>query len=351
MSNSVLVAMSGGVDSSAAALILQNSGYKVSGMMLRLWSKEDTPLYELQSERDAKSVCDRIGIPFSVADYRNEFKKEVMDSFIYAYENGETPNPCVVCNRYVKFEFMLREADKLGIDKVATGHYAKVEFDSDSGRYIVRKGADVKKDQSYMLVDLTQEQLSRIIFPLGDITKDSIREIAAENGLASAHKKDSQDICFIPDGDYVRFIEEQTKKIYPCGDFVDTQGNKLGSHKGLIRYTTGQRKGLGLALPAPMYVLRKDIDNNSVILGSNDALFSSECIVKDVNAIAVENFDKPICADVKVRYSHSAAKAWIYPLDGGKVKVVFDEAQRAITRGQTAAFYSGDILLGGGKIE
>lgn len=350
MADSVLVAMSGGVDSSAAAMLLAREGYTVRGMTLRLWSAEDTPLGELPSEQDAKRVCDQLGIPFSVCDHRDVFKREVIGAFIRAYENGETPNPCVLCNRRVKFDCMLREADALGFERIATGHYARVEYDAAAGRYILKKGADPKKDQSYMLCDLTQKQLSRILFPLGSLTKTEIRAIAAEGGIATAEKKDSQDICFVPDGDYVHFIEKTTGKASPEGDFTDAAGNLLGRHKGFIRYTTGQRKGLGLALPAPMYVLRKDVAENRVILGTNEQLFTSECTVQDVNALSIAAFDAPMRAEVKVRYSHSASPACLYPEDG-KIRVVFDTPQRAITRGQTAAFYDSDILLGGGKIE
>ena len=349
MQKKILVAMSGGVDSSVCALLLKKEGYDVCGMMLRLYSDCDTPLGEAQNEKDARAVCDSLSIPFFVADYHKEFEKEVIGEFIDAYERGETPNPCVVCNRKVKFEFMLREADRLGIEKIATGHYAICE--ETDGKTIIRKGKDLKKDQSYMLAGLTHKQVSRVIFPLGGLTKDEIRAIAHDSALPVAEKKDSQDICFIPDGNYVSFIEKTTKKDYPSGEFVDTFGNVLGKHKGLIRYTTGQRKGLGLALPAPLYVLSKDVKNNRVILGTNNQLFESECTVKNVNIISSEMPTEPFLAEVKVRYSHSASPATVYPIGDGKVRVVFDTPQRAITKGQTAAFYSGDILIGGGFIE
>lgn len=336
----VLIAMSGGVDSSAAALLLKRAGYAVHGSMLRLWESS-------AAEEDAARVADALGIPFSVSDYRAEFRREVVNTFIDAYEKGDTPNPCVHCNRHVKFPYMLREADALGIEKIATGHYARIT--KENGRFCIRKGADARKDQSYMLAFLTQEQLSRVLFPLGELTKEEIRAIAAESGLPVATKKDSQDICFIPDGDYVRFITETTNKTYPDGDFTDTCGNVLGRHRGLICYTTGQRKGLGLALPAPMYVLQKDIAGNRVILGTNEELFSKECFVCDVNPVSVPAFDAPMRAEVKVRYSHAASPAWLYPEADG-IRIVFDEAQRAITPGQTAAFYDGDLLLGGGRI-
>lgn len=337
----VLVAMSGGVDSSAAAMLLARDGYAPVGLMLRLWQASP-------AEDDAAKVAAALGMPFTVCDHRDAFRREVIDAFITAYENGETPNPCVLCNCRVKFEYMLQEADARGIDKIATGHYARIEKRGD--RYCVLKGADAKKDQSYMLCNLTQAQLSRTLFPLGSMTKEEIRALALAGGLPVAEKKDSQDICFIPDGDYVRFIEETTGKTYPAGDFVDLLGNILGRHRGLIRYTTGQRKGLGLALPAPMYVLEKDIAANRVLLCTNEQLFANECTVTDVNAVSVPDFSSPMRAEVKVRYSHGATPAWLYP-ENGRVRVVFDTPVRAITRGQTAAFYDGEVLLGGGKIE
>lgn len=347
----VLVAMSGGVDSSVAALLIQKMGYAPTGMMLRLSVTEDTMSTGMQAEQDAAAVCAYLEIPFISADYREQFRKIVIDYFISAYERGETPNPCVICNRYAKFDFMLREADRLGADYIATGHYARAEFDGARGRYLLKRGMDISKDQSYMLYNLTQAQLSRVLFPLGEMQKSEIRKIAAEHSFYSADKPDSQDICFVPDGDYAAFIERNSGKIYPPGLFTDRHGYVLGTHKGFIRYTIGQRKGLGLALPAPMYVCEKNAETNTVVLGSNEELMTDFCTAAAVNWVSIAQPSAPVRAEVKVRYSQKGAAAVVYPLDNSRVRVEFDLPQRAVTRGQAAVFYDGDVVLGGGCIE
>lgn len=342
MDRKILVAMSGGVDSSVAAALMLDKGYDpVGGTMAISCGLEN-------DVADARAVCDTLGIPHAVFDLSREFEREVVCRFVDCYERGLTPNPCVVCNRHIKFGALLERAADIGCDLVATGHYARIEYSD--GRYLIKKGHDVTKDQSYVLWSLSQHQLSHIILPLGSLSKTEVRDIARLRGFVSADKADSQDICFVPDGDYAAFIERFTGKIYPAGDFVDRDGNVLGRHRGMIRYTVGQRKGLGLALPAPMYVYKKDMQSNRVILSDNDGLFSDTLIADNFNWVAFERPSAPFAATVKTRYKAKEAPATVIPQEDGSVRIVFDEPQRAITPGQAAVVYMGDTLVGGGDI-
>ena len=351
----VMIGMSGGVDSSVAAFLLQKESFEVIGATLKLYNNEDIDFVSektccsLDDVLDAKSVCARLGIRHYTLNMTDDFKKEVIERFISAYQNGFTPNPCIDCNRYMKFSKMLHKAQELDIDYVATGHYARIEKHGD--RYILKKAVDLSKDQSYVLYSLTQEQLKVTKFPLGNYTKQQVREIAEENGFVNARKHESQDICFVPDGDYSKFIEYYTGKTYPCGDFVDMNGKRLGEHKGIIRYTIGQRRGLGLALPASMYVVEKDVDNNKVILGFNDDLFKKEVNVKNISFTACDGLDKPERLCAKIRYNQKEQPATVTQTDENHFKIVFDEPQRAITKGQAAVLYDGDTVVGGGTIE
>lgn len=351
----VMIGMSGGVDSSVAAFLLQKESFEVIGATMKLYNNEDIDFVSektccsLDDVLDAKSVCVRLGIRHYTLNMTDDFKKEVIERFISAYQNGFTPNPCIDCNRYMKFSKMLHKAQELDIDYVATGHYARIEKQGD--RYILKKAVDLSKDQSYVLYSLTQEQLKVTKFPLGNYTKQQVREIAEENGFVNARKHESQDICFVPDGDYSKFIEYYTGKTYPCGDFVDMNGKRLGEHKGIIRYTIGQRRGLGLALPASMYVVEKDVDNNKVILGFNDDLFKKEVNVKNISFTACDGLDKPERLCAKIRYNQKEQPATVTQTDENHFKIVFDEPQRAITKGQAAVLYDGDTVVGGGTIE
>ena len=348
----VMIGMSGGVDSSVAAFLLQKESLEVIGATMKLYNNEDIDFVSektccsLDDVLDAKSVCTRLGIRHYTLNMTDDFKKEVIERFISAYQNGFTPNPCIDCNRYMKFSKMLHKAQELDIDYVATGHYARIEKQGD--RYILKKAVDLSKDQSY---SLTQEQLKVTKFPLGNYTKQQVREIAEENGFVNARKHESQDICFVPDGDYSKFIEYYTGKTYPCGDFVDMNGKRLGEHKGIIRYTIGQRRGLGLALPASMYVVEKDVDNNKVILGFNDDLFKKEVNVKNISFTACEGLNKPERLCAKIRYNQKEQPATVTQTDENHFTIVFDEPQRAITKGQAAVLYDGDTVVGGGTIE
>ena len=350
-----LVAMSGGVDSSVAAMLTRDLGYDCIGVTMKLYDNADAGIQNgktccsADDVTDARNVCTRLGIPYYVFNFKADFKEKVIERFICAYECGATPNPCIDCNRFLKFDRLYKRAAELDCDCIVTGHYARVE--KDGGRYLLKKAAYAPKDQSYVLYSLTQEQLAHTFFPLGEAkSKDEVRSIAEENGFVNAKKHDSQDICFVPDGDYARVIEINTGKKYPEGNFVTKDGKILGRHKGIIRYTIGQRKGLGLALPQPMYVCEKRTDTNEVVLCTDDELFSRELIADDFNWIAFERPDEPFRAKAKIRYSQSEQPSTVTPLDGGKVKVVFDEPQRAIAKGQAVVLYDGDTVVGGGTI-
>lgn len=345
MSKKVIVAMSGGVDSSVAAYLLIKEGYSCTGATMRLYEQEGS---ESNSIRDAKNVAQRLGMDYYVFDFRNEFKEKVIENFVKTYEEGGTPNPCIVCNRYLKFKMMLDEAEKLFADYVATGHYARISCEK--GWYYLKKAADCDKDQSYVLYSLTQHQLKHTLFPLGEYTKSQIRDIASEQGFLNADKKDSQDICFVPDGDYASFIESYRGKACPSGDFIDKDGNVLGRHNGIIRYTVGQRKGLGIAFGKPVYVVDKLADKNAVVLGDNDELFTRELIASDFNWL-IPDPDSEIKCLTKVRYNMKEQPAMAYKLSSEKVKIVFDVPQRAVTKGQSAVLYIGDTVIGGGIID
>lgn len=347
---SVLVAMSGGVDSAVAAHMMLSRGYKTEGAIFRMYRGVDD-LGQEKDISDAEKVCAELGISLSVLDFREDFKREIVEKFIRIYEEGGTPNPCVDCNRTVKFGKLLDFARSQGLEYIATGHYAWVEYSPETGRYQLKKALSVEKDQSYVLCNLTQEQLSRIIFPLGETDKGAVRTVASELGFDVARKKDSQDICFIPDGDYAAFMERYTGKKYPCGKFLDVQGNEVGEHRGAVRYTIGQRKGLGLSMGEPVYVCRKCMEDNTVTVGKEDLLFHRTLIAKDFNWVSIGCPDGEIRAKAKARYRQSEAWATVFVMADGRVKITFDEPQRAMTCGQTAVIYDGDILLGGGVIE
>ena len=352
----VLVAMSGGVDSSVAAAVLMQE-YEVTGATMRLFTNEDIKLdrqktcCSLNDVEDARFVAAKLGFPHYVYQFGDRFKECVIDRFNRSYINGQTPNPCIDCNRFMKFDALLKRAELLEQDFIATGHYVRRRFDEATGRYQLLKGLDETKDQSYVLYGMTQEQLSKTLFPIGEMTKAQTRALAESYGLLNAHKPDSQDICFVPDGDYARFIEQYTGQTFPQGDFIDKNGNILGRHSGIIRYTIGQRKGLGIALGYPAYVVAKNTSDNTVTLGSNDDLFSDTVMAFEVNWVSVECPDRPIRTEAKIRYNQKAQPATLYPQQDGRIMVVFDAPQRAVTPGQALVCYSGDLLLCGAVIE
>lgn len=353
---SALIAMSGGVDSSAAAYLMQKDGYRCMGAYMRLRRDAEDgpePLPACCARRDAEDAAqaaERLGIPFELLTYTAEFQEQVVDKFIRVYEEGGTPNPCVDCNRFLKFGLLLRDAEARGFHSVATGHYARTEYDETSGRWLLKKALNAGKDQSYFLYTLTQRQLAHVRFPLGGMEKAQVRALAETLGLANAGKQDSQDICFVPDGDYAAFMERSAGRPYPAGDFLNLEGQVVGRHKGAVRYTLGQRKGLGLAMDEPVYVCGKNMAENTVTVGPESALYTREVLVEELNWIAVEGLAGPMRVWAKTRSRQTEQPAMICPEGGHRVRIVFDQPQRAVTPGQAAVFYDGGVVVGGGTI-
>jgi tRNA-specific 2-thiouridylase len=364
----IAVAMSGGVDSSAAAALLKAAGHELVGFTMQLWNQrrglsvgeDGEPLpsrcCSLDDVYDARRVAEELGFPFYVLNLERDFERDVVAPFVESYLGGETPIPCVACNSRLKFAALDRTALSVGCEKVATGHYARVSFDAAAGRYRLLRGRDARKDQTYFLWELTQGQLSRSLFPLGEMTKEEVRESARRHGLYVAGKRESQEICFVPDGDYAGFIDryleaEGREGERPArGEIVDTGGRVVGEHEGVHRYTVGQRRGLGVSRPLPLYVVRVEPDSNRVVVGHDEELLSTEFDAAGVNWVAFEEPSEPVRADVRVRYRHREAPATITPLGGGRARVRFDEPQRAVTPGQATVFYRGEEVVGGGWI-
>lgn len=351
-----MIAMSGGVDSSVAAYLMQQAGYDCMGVTMKLYENEDAGVPRghtccaLDDVEDARRVAYALGMPHYVFNYKDAFREQVMARFAAAYQRGATPNPCLDCNRYLKFGLLETRARALGCEVLATGHYARIEQLPD-GRYTLRKAVDASKDQSYVLAWLTQEQLAHTRFPLGGLHKTEAREIAEAHGFCNAHKHDSQDICFVPDGDYAEFIRMRTGKTYPHGAFLDTDGNVIGEHSGIIRYTIGQRKGLGVGFGERMYVCSKDMQNNTVTLSREDGLYSSRLTAGDFNWILWENApSEPVEVSARTRYNGREAEAMVWADPDGTVHVEFRKPQRAVTAGQAVVLYLGDIVVGGGTI-
>ena len=353
----VVVAMSGGVDSSIAAALLVELGYEVIGVTMQIWPEmeEEIELREggccsVAAVEDARRVANALGIPYYVLNFRENFQEKVIDYFIREYSRGRTPNPCIACNRHVKFETLLRKAMGLGADYIATGHYARIERDPDRGRYLLKKSLDDTKDQTYALYNLTQEQLARTLMPLGDYRKTETRRLARDLGLPVADKPDSQEICFVIDNDYKRFMAEKAPEAVEPGPILDTAGHRLGTHEGIPFYTIGQRKGLGLAAGKPLYVVDIDPERNAVVVGDAGEVWSDHLLAEDLNWISIPSLEGPLEVGAKIRYTAREAPTTVTPAGGGKVRVDFVEPQRAVTPGQAVVFYRGDEVVGGGTI-
>ena len=348
-----LIAMSGGVDSSVAAYLLKQDGFSLIGAMMKLYSGDETGQNRgccgIDDANDARAVATALDIPFYVFNFTEIFKKEVMDRFVRSYESGETANPCIDCNRFLKFGRFIHRAWELDAKYVATGHYARIEKDI-NGRHLLKKGLDPSKDQSYVLFAMTQEELAHTLFPLGELTKEEVRSIAAKQDFINADKRDSQDICFAPDKDYARFIKEYTGKEYETGNFVSPDGKILGLHKGLIHYTVGQRKGLGLYSRNPLFVSRLNPIDNTITLVESEELLSKHLSCREINLIPFVSFDGKLICKAKIRYAHAPANACIWQTGDDHLHVEFETPQRAITPGQAVVFYDNDIVIGGGII-
>lgn len=349
--------MSGGVDSSVAAALLKEQGCEVCGATLKLFSNSDIGIEErtrtccsLEDVQDARSVAYKLGIEHYVFNFGIHFQSSVMSRFVDEYLHGRTPNPCIDCNRYIKFSKLIDRALLMEQDYIATGHYARIEYNGDTGRYELKKARDITKDQTYVLYALTQHELAHTLFPLGDMTKAEARDYAERHGLVTARKPDSQDICFVVDGNYAGYIEKTTGTESKPGYFVDTKGNILGTHKGIIHYTIGQRRGIGLSFEGPRYVVDKDPVSNTVVIGLEEDLYKNGLIAEEVNWISIPSLSEPMAVTVKTRYSQKEAPATIYPGKDGAVTIRFDDPQRAITPGQAAVFYDGEKVVGGGTI-
>lgn len=358
MPNKVLVAMSGGVDSSLTAALLKQQGYDVIGVTMQIWQNDNPELVEreggccsLSAVDDARRVANTLGIPYYVMNFRELFEDKVIDYFTAEYLQGRTPNPCIACNRYVKFEALLDKALGLNCNYIATGHYASLGYDQKYQRYVMRKGVDLKKDQTYALYNMTQKQLAHTLMPLGEYTKVQTREMARQFNLTVAEKPESQEICFVLDNDYKGFLSSRAGEKIKPGPFLDTKGNVLGQHEGIPYYTIGQRKGLGIAFGQPMFVVDIDNANNAVILGSGEEVYSSGLIASDNNWITIEDLNEQMEVEAKIRYSAQPAPATIKKLPNGLVELKFQQPQRAITAGQAVVYYQGDYVIGGGTIE